>query len=184
MKGPGSIAAVLLVLLATPAPAAEGGGLGMLLMQTLNLLLLFGVLAYFARKPLRTFFADRRSQIQGDLEEAAGLLEAAESRYAEWQRKLVDLEQESETIRNEGRRRAVEEGEAILAHAPAAAERIHRDAAASAAQELRRAQAELRAEAAELATRMAEQILEEKLANFDRERLVDEFITRVEPGEE
>ena len=42
----------------------------------------------------------------------------------------------------------------------------------------------MRAEAAELATRMAEQILEEKLANFDRERLVDEFITRVEPGEE
>ncbi|MEE2674553.1 MAG: ATP synthase F0 subunit B [Myxococcota bacterium] len=183
MKGLTPIAALVLVLLARPAEAAEGGGLGMLLAQSLNLLLLLGVLVYFARKPLRTFFADRRNQIQGDLAEAAGLLEAAENRYAEWQAKLAAIEQESETIRNEGRRRAVEEGEAILADAQAAAERIHRDAAASAAQELRRAQAELRAEAAELATRMAEQILEEKLANPDRERLVDEFIARVEPGE-
>ena len=182
MKGPASLAALFLVLLATPAHAAEGGGLGMLLLQALNLLLLLGVLVYFARKPLRSFFADRRSRIQAELDEAAGLLEAAESRYAEWQRKLVDLEQESETILNEGRRLAVEEGEAILAEAQAAAERIRRAAVASAAQELRRAQVELRAEAAELATRMAAQILEEKLANPDRERLVDEFIAHVEPA--
>jgi F-type H+-transporting ATPase subunit b len=166
-----------------PAHASEGGGLLEFAFQTGNLLLLLGVLVYFARRPLQKFFADRRSQIQGDLDEAAGLLEAAESRYAEWQRKLIDLEQEIETIRTEGRRRAEEEGEAVLAEAHAAAERIHRDAAASAAQELRRAQAELRAEAAGLATQMAAQILKEKLADPDRERLMDEFITRVEPSE-
>jgi len=165
------------------AQAAEGGGSGMFFGQLGNLLLLLAVLFYFVRKPLQNFFAERRGQIQGDLDEAAGLLEAAETRYAEWQSKLAEVEQEIETIANEGRERAEREAEAILSDAQATAERIHRDAASAAAQELRRAQVQLRSEAAQLATEMAERILEERLVDPDRERLIDEFIERVEPGE-
>lgn len=180
-----NIAALGLSLLAQPALASEGGG-GLMdfAFQTGNLLLLIGVLVYFGRKPIQKFFADRRNQIKGDLEEAAGLLEAAESRYADWQRKLIDLEQEMESIRSEGRRRAEEEGEAILAEAQAAAERIRRDAKTSVEQELRRAQVRLRTEAAEIATQMAEEILKQRVGDPDLQRLMDEFITRVESREQ
>lgn len=178
------LATLGLLALAAPAEASEGGGgLLDLALRTGNLLLLLGVLVYFGGKPVRKFFADRRNQIRGDLDEAAGLLEAAETRYAEWQRKLIDLEQDIETIKSEGRQRAEAEGEAIVAGAQAAAERIHRNAKASVDHELRRAQAALRAEAAQLATQMAEQILMEKLSDADRERVMDELIARVESSE-
>ena len=62
MNDRANIAGLGLVLLAMPAHASEGGGLEMLLWQTGNLLLLLGVLVYFARKPLQKFFADRRDQ--------------------------------------------------------------------------------------------------------------------------
>jgi F0F1-type ATP synthase membrane subunit b/b' len=49
------------------------------------------------------------------------------------------------------------------------------------AQELLRAQQELRAEAAGLAVDLATEILKEQVGDSDRQRLLDEFITRVEP---
>jgi F-type H+-transporting ATPase subunit b len=176
--------ALCLCAVAGPAIASDDshGGDGMqFFFQALNLAILLGVLVYFGRKPIKGFLADRRDQIKGDVDQAAALLEAAETRYAEWQRRLIDLDSESETIRNDGRRRAEEEAQAILAEAQAAAERIHRDAESAVEQELRRAKARLRDEAATLATELAERILKEQLGAADKERLMDEFITRVEP---
>ena len=177
--------ALLVLLAAGPALASEeahdGGGIRQFLYQVLNLAIMVGVVVYFARKPIREFFDARRRQIQTDLKDAAALLAEAEARYGEWQRKLIDLERDGQAIRDEGRRHAEEEAAAILADAQAAADRIHRDAEAAVEHELRRAQAELRREAAALATEMAERILRERLADPDRDRLMDEFITRVEP---
>ncbi len=174
--------AVPALLLAGPAHAA--GGAMEIVWQAVNLLVLLGVLVYFGRKPIVNFFADRRSQIQTDLEESARLLETAESRYAEWQRKLIELDQETQTIKSDGVRNAERDAQTILADARAAAERIERDAKAAIEQELRRAQGELRAEAVVLATQMAEQILEQQLASADHERLLDDFIGSVESRQE
>ena len=174
-------AAAATFVLAAPAQAA-GGGASDMIWQAVNLLILLGVVLYFARKPIQNFFADRREQIKNDLDESARLLESAETRYAEWQRKLIELDQETQRIKSEGVRHAEEDAAQILADAQAAAERIHRDAEAAVEQELRRAQQELRAEAVALATELAERILTEQLADSDRERLLDEFILSVEPG--
>ena len=176
-----------LVLLAGTAQAADHGGQSEteILMQTLyqgaNLALLLGTLFYFGRKPITEFFSTRRSGIQSELTEAAELLAEAEKRNAELQRRLVDLGSEVEGIQEEAGRRAEEEAERILADARATAERIRRDAQAAVAQELRRAQVELREEAADLALEIAARKLNEQVGEADRERLVDEFILRVEP---
>ena len=153
--------------------------------QGLNLALLLGVLFYFGRKPISEFFETRRSGIKSELSEAADLLAEAERRNAELQRRLVDLGSEVEGIREEAGRRAEEEAERILADAQATAERIRRDAQAAVAQELRRAQSALRDEAADLALEIATRKLNDQVGDADRDRLVDEFILRVEsnPGE-
>jgi F-type H+-transporting ATPase subunit b len=148
--------------------------------QGLNLALLLGVLFYFGRKPISEFFSSRRSEIHSELSEAADLLAQAEQRNSELQRRLVDLGSEIEEIREEAGRRAEEEAERILADAHATAERIRSDAQAGVAQELRRAQSELREEAADLALEIAARKLSEQVGETDRERLVDEFILRVE----
>ena len=68
-----------------------------------------------------------------------------------------------------------------VAKAREAADRIQADAIEASAQELMRAQRELRSEAAALAVELAAQILNEQVGDADRERLLDEFISRVEP---
>ena len=179
-------AGVALVCAASPVLAVEhpesGSHLSDFLWQVLNLAILLGVLVYFARRPIGKFFEERGARIRTDLEAAASLLAEAEDRHSRWQHKLIGLQEELDQIRADGRRRAEQEREAILAEAQAAAERIHRDVVATVEQELRRAQASLRAQAAVLATELAEQILRDRLDDGDRDRLMDEFIARIEPA--
>jgi F-type H+-transporting ATPase subunit b len=153
-----------------------------LLLQAINLVIVLGVLFYFARKPILEYFATRRSDIKRDLETSADLLTAAEHRNSQIQRKLVDLESQLVEIVEASRRRADDESERILAEARKTADRIHDDAKIAAEQEFVRARRTLRAEAAELAVELASEILRESVSQGDRDRLIDEFITRVESG--
>lgn len=168
--------------IAHAADDAHGGDSSSFVYQAINLVLLLAILVYFARKPVKEFFAGRRQAISGDLESAAQLLSEAETRNSEIQRRLADLESELEEIRETTRRRAEEESERILAEARKSAERIHADAATAIEQEALRAQRALRAEAAELAMQLAGEMLSQQVSDADRDRLLDEFITRVEGG--
>lgn len=159
----------------------EGGALRETIYQGINLLILLAVLVYFGRRPVREHFTVRRDGIRLELSQAAELLSQAEQRNADLQRRLVDLSSEIEEIREQATRRAEDEAERILADARAGAERIRRDARSSVDQELRRAKAGLREEAADLALEIAGRKLADQVSDSDRERLMDEFITRVEP---
>ena len=174
------------LLLAAPASAAGGGEEGGegLFYPTINLLILIGVLFYFARKPAKQYFADRLGGIRGELDKAAQRKKDAEAGFAKWQRRLVDLERDLEEIRTTARERAETEREHILADARASADRVRRDATTAIEQEVRRAHERLREEAADLAVDLAAGMLREQVGPADRERLLDEFIERVEapPG--
>jgi F-type H+-transporting ATPase subunit b len=181
------LSAGLPLLLALPAWAAgdaehHGPSTMDLVWQAVNLAAVLAVIIYLARKPVATFFGDRRTGIKNDIDSAAELLKQSELHFSQWQRKLVDLENEIAGIRDTARSRAEDERDQILAEARDTAERIKRDAVAAVDQELRRAREELRQEAAGLAVDFADELLKESVTDGDRERLLDEFITRVEPG--
>ena len=150
--------------------------------QGFNLLLIVGVIWYFGRGAISEFFSSRREGIRNELNESADLLRQAETRNSELQRKLVDLESEVANIKTTATERAREEAARILSDAEATASRIRTDAQAAIKQELSRAQAKLRDEAADLALQMASTKLIDNVGDADRDRLVDEFITRVEPS--
>jgi len=178
-----AITAAVLALAALPAHAesgGHGGGMRDLLFSVLNFALLIGVLIYFARKPITDFFADRRRRIQQELKAAADLQTEAEARYAKWQRRLMDLESELASIRETARERAAAERKHILADATATAERIRRDAIAAVDQELLRARAQLRREAADLALELASEALQRQVTSADQDRLLDEFVATIE----
>ena len=164
------------------AEAAEPGVLESLVYPALNLAILLAVLFYFGRKPIQSFFVERRGQIREELERAAKMKAEAEERYAQWQRRLVDLDTELESIRAAARERAEIERDRILTEAEAAAERVRADAHAAVEQELRRAREQLRREAADLAIELAAQRLREQITPADHDRLLDEFVTRIERG--
>lgn len=185
----GGLLITALVLLAGDEAIAAGGAhksqaeiLRETLWQAFNLVVIVVLLVYFGRKPIADYFASRRQGIQSQLSQAAELLSQAEHRNSELQRRLVDLSAELDSIRESGGRRAEEESMRILAEARATADRIRRDAQAAVEQELRRAQAKLRDEAADLALELAASKLQAGVADADRDRLVDEFITRVQPS--
>jgi F-type H+-transporting ATPase subunit b len=160
--------------------AGEAAGPGRLLWEITNLVLLLGVLIYFARKPIRAYFGQRRGQIHESLEGSARLLAEADARMNEWQAKLERLDAETGEIAANARRQAERERERILADARAATERIRRDGQAAVDQEVRRARAALREEASDLAIELAERMLRQEVTAADRERLVDEFVARIE----
>ncbi|MDH3520117.1 MAG: ATP synthase F1 subunit delta [Myxococcales bacterium] len=118
------------LLLAAPAGAAEGGesALRDIGFRVLNVLMLLALLLYFARKPIQNFFSERRNRIRDEIKQASELRREAEERHSKWQRRLVDLEAELESIRGAARERAEREREQILADARAAAQRIQSDA--------------------------------------------------------
>jgi F-type H+-transporting ATPase subunit b len=174
------------MVLAGPASAADdshAGGLELMIKTAINLVLLLGVIFYFARKPVLEYFDSRRRTIKEDLTGAAAELTDAEATYAKWQRRLIDLETELEEIRTTSRHRAESERERIIADAHTAAERIRNNASAAITQELRRAREQLREEAAQLAIEMAADRLAREVTAADRDRLLDEFIDRVEQGD-
>jgi F-type H+-transporting ATPase subunit b len=173
-----SAVALLVALHALPAYASDpsAGSLQAFLWPALNLVILIAVLVYFARKPLQAYFEKRRSEIQGELKSAADQLATAESTYAKWQRRMIDLESELDEIRATSRQRAEAERERIIQDARATAERIRRDATAAVELELRRAREILREEATQLAIELAGERLSREVTEADRDRLIDEFI--------
>jgi F-type H+-transporting ATPase subunit b len=148
--------------------------------EWVNLILLIAALVYFARKPVASYLASRKSGIESDLQTADQLLRDAEGRLAEWNARAARLESEVADIKRSAREAAEQEGARIVADARAAAERIRRDAASAVEREGARARARLRNETAELAVAAAESILKEQVQAADADRLFDEFLTKIE----
>lgn len=179
----------LLVALAVLAPAVaraaeEGHGHGneamTLFWQGLNLAILIGVIVYFGRGPIREFMADRRTNIEDGIATAQQELDAAERRLAECNQRVDALGAEIEDIKHSVRAQAETERDRLIGDAQAAADRIRRDALLAVEQERRRARGDLRNEAAEMAVRLAADLLQRQVGDADRARLVDEFVASIE----
>jgi len=172
----------LAVLLPAVARASEeaGGHESNFFWHAANLALILGVIVYFARSPIQSFMADRRTSIEQNLEAAKRELESAEARLTECNARVNALDREIEEIRGNVRAQAETERDRLLADARAAADRIRRDAVIAVEQEGRRAREDLREEAAEIAVRLASDLLKRQVADADRARLVDEFVASIE----
>ncbi|AJE04602.1 ATP synthase F0 subunit B [Geobacter pickeringii] len=123
---------------------------------------------------------DRTATIEKALRDAETARDAAERKLAEYREKLETANNEVDEIYAAIRREGELEKERIVAEAKSAAEKIREQAAATANQEILKAKAELRDEAARLAVQMAEQAIREKISKDDQDRLVKDYLTKVE----
>ena len=152
------------------------------LWELANLALLIGVIVYFARKPVQNYLAERRDAVRNNLETSEKLLKDAEERLREWSRRAAGLDAEVVSIREAARKAAEQEAAGIVADAEATATRIRANAHVAVESEVRRARDRLRAEAGELAVTLASELLRQQVTDADRDRLVDEFVSKVEQG--
>lgn len=152
--------------------------------EVINLVLLIGALVYFARKPVQSYLAARRDTIAKNIASSEQLLQGAEQKLAEWNARAAGLDADVASILESTRKSAETEKAAILADAEATASRIRQSATGVVERELRAARETLREEATELAVTLAARLLREQVTADDRNRLVDEFVAKIEssPG--
>jgi len=182
-----AVGTLLLTGLAAAALASGGEGhhvdSGVLLKDFLWRCLSFGVtlglVVYFVRTPIRKGLAGRREGIEKALRDAEAAKAEAEAKFAEYDRKLSKASAEIEEIQDAIRREGELERERTLASAREMAEKIKQEAEKSAANEIAKARAELRQEAARMAIAIAEDLLKKNVTGEDQSRLVSEYMQKV-----
>lgn len=175
---------LLLALVAPSAQAASAEGASpwnpwMLLWRVINTVALIGFLGYFLKKPLVTFFAERKAQIVRDLEQAREQRDTAQLIIEEYKEKMAGMEKELERMRAELKKSADAETEKVVAGADRMATAMVEAAKVSAEQELRKAKIVLRNEAVEMAVQLAESLIREKINEEDRKRIAEDYLVKV-----
>jgi F0F1-type ATP synthase membrane subunit b/b' len=121
----------------------------------------------------------RRTEIQNALQQAAKAKEESERLKDEWERRLANLADEIEALRQQARQEIAAERDGILTAAKQLADSIRRDAQKAAEQEVRHAEAQLREEVAGQALGIARRLAPQRLTGADQERFIADFIQRV-----
>ena len=146
----------------------------------------FGLFIYFIfvrgiLPSLRSYALQRRDRVVQEIAAATSARAEAEQLRREWQQRIENLEREIAHIRDSALADAQRDREKILADARAAAEAIEGDARRAAAQEIRRAETQLRDDVGHEAVAIAERLLRERISKDDQHRFVDEFLRQVRP---
>ncbi|MCK4910888.1 MAG: F0F1 ATP synthase subunit B [Thermodesulfovibrionales bacterium] len=184
------VPAVLIVLFAAGLAFASGGGGGEgehggsllkgFLIQVLNFSILVGVLVWFARKPIREFFAGRTEAINKGIAEAREAREAAERALEEVQKKLDSSDAEIEKMIKAARESGQREREHLINEGQRMSQRIIKQAKSGIEFELNQATEGLKAEAAEYAVKLAEEKIGSKLDDAEQMKLLEDAIKRLE----
>ncbi|MBN2798634.1 MAG: ATP synthase F0 subunit B, partial [Deltaproteobacteria bacterium] len=149
----------------------------------INLLLLLGVLGYFAKKPLMSFLAGRAAEIREEVQDAAALKAEADARHQALIARMEAFDGEVRAIEEDAVRRAAEEEAKLKERSEHAAAQILDNATRQIREETSRAQAALRTEAVELAVQLAERTLRETVQADDQRRLAAQFLETLRAAE-
>jgi len=148
--------------------------------KSVNFFLLFGTLAFLGAKPIKAFLGRRTMEIKAELEEAKESRKTAELKLAEIQERLSSLEAEAaglkKTAEEEGRISQV----LILEQSRREVERIKSLAGQEMDLQIKAGIKEIRAYAAGLATKLAEERIRRKLTPDAHKRLIDKSIERLD----
>ena len=148
--------------------------------KTLNFSLLVIGVFLITKKPVAQFFSSRSKGIEEELTDLEQKKAEAEKKLAEYETRFRNLEQESKQILED----YIKQGEAaktrIIAEAEAQADKLEDMAKRNIEQEFKSAKAALQKEIAEKAMEQAEAVIKESISADDQDRLVDEYLKKVE----
>jgi F-type H+-transporting ATPase subunit b len=181
-----SLFVLVLGLIGATTVLASGGGheegpwtVARLIWRVINTLALVALLVYFLKKPLVTFFTERRDQIKKDLDDAREQREKAERLIKDYELKIAGMEQELQGMRAELAKVADAESRKVVANAERMSASMVEAAKTAAEQEVRKARITLKNEAVEMAVQLAETMIRETIKDEDRMRIVDDYLAKV-----
>lgn len=141
------------------------------------LLLLFG---WVIRKKGNPALAERRKQVEAELEEAQRLRAEAEKRHMETATRLERLDQEMLHIRADMVKAGEAERDRIVAQAEEKAARMRKDAGFLIEQQIKQLREDLTREAAEAAVQAAKELLQKSTTDSDQDRLAEAYLERLD----
>ncbi len=177
--------AVFFFTAASLAIGSEGGGgeegsrLWELVWRVINFVILAAILYKLTADKIRKYFSERRSEIARLLEEVDKAKKETEARYVEYKDKLKDVEREIEEIRNVLVGEIEKEKARIIEEGKVASEKILTQTKESAQHEVEKAKIDLKEAVADMACKMASDIITEKVTADDQERIIDEYLDKV-----
>lgn len=179
--------AFLLVLGASTAYAASGGEHGgevhvpkVVLYQAINVVLLFGGLYYFLKKPVVKFYADRKENYLAAAKKSQTAREEAEKQFVDIKHKLNQLEATTDESISRARAEAVDMKQALIKEAQEAAARIKNEAEQTAKIEIQKAQTHLREQLLKDSIEAAKAVLSKDIGSADHQKLQSEFVNKVQ----
>jgi F-type H+-transporting ATPase subunit b len=144
-----------------------------------NFAILAGSLWYFLRSPIRQYLDDRGTQIRSDLVNAAEMKQAAAAQIDEIDSKMRALPGELESLRTQGAQEIAAEEERIRTAATAERERLLEQARREINLQVKVAERELVAHAADLAVGVASERIKKNITDEDQKRLVDRYVQQL-----
>ena len=179
---------VLISLTFCPIMAMASGGEGHgdsgavmkdFIMRIINFSILAGLMIYFGRKPLKSFLINRSEEIASALKKAEEMQAAAQEKYNEYKQKLDSLDKEIESIVTDFKADGEKEKDRIIERAKVEGEKIKKQAELTAESEIKKAKAILQNEVAEMAVKLAEDLLTKQIGADDQKKLIQEYLSRI-----
>ncbi len=175
---------MLITTAAFASESAEGGHealtfMGDWLPRLVNFAIIAFVVVYFMRKPVREFFQNRSVEIGKAMQESKEARERAVAALAEMERKMKDLETETDRLISDAKARGEKDKQALVEEGRKMASDIQTQVKQGIDVEVQKARTSLQTEAALLAVDIAEGRIKEKISGQDHERIVKEYIAKV-----
>jgi F-type H+-transporting ATPase subunit b len=174
----------------TPAPAPgasaesqgdhhSGGSLFGTLGRIFNFAVLVGVLVYYLRAPIAGYLSRRSTEIRDDLTKAGETREAAAAELVVVEQKMKALPAEIAALKERGAREVGAEEARIRQAADAERERLLEQARREIDLQVKAAERDLVAQAADLAVGLASDRIKRTITDEDQARLVDRYLADV-----
>jgi F-type H+-transporting ATPase subunit b len=172
---------------ALASEAAHGGGHGGMdpakiqdfIWRSVNFVVFAAILIKLLAKPAKAFFGKRSQDIAQSLADLEAKKQAAVAAVKEAEARLALVAEERQRLLQQYVAEGEMEKAKILEKAEMVAARIKEMAAMTITQETKKAVQELRQEVAELATKLAEDLIKEKVTPTDQQQLVEEYLKKV-----
>ncbi len=148
--------------------------------KTVNFIVLFGGLAYFLYKPIRSFLQKRSQEIEQGLKEAGDAQREAELKVREANARLATLEGEIEKLKKKAEIEGNKERERVIQLAQQEAERIKYFAKQEIEMLMRAGIKDLKQYTVELASALAEERIKKKMSPEDQSFLIDKSIEKLD----
>lgn len=149
-------------------------------LHAFNLMVLFGVIAWFAGPKIKGALSTRAAEIKRDIDESNRMRKETRERFEDLEARLASFEKELGQMKSDAHAEAVKEAEAIDARADRDVARLTESAERTIRNETAKARMALRRDAVALAVKLAEDQLRTQLGPDDDKRLAGDLLSLVE----